>query len=312
MRKKILFYCPSQKNLAEELFLANPEIIVGQIDWHKFDDGFPNLKIFNSTGLSDTDVSFLADFSRVEEIFPQLAVIYALPSYGINSLKVFLPFFSTGTMDRVAEDGQIVTAKTLARLLSVIPPAASPPQVIIFDIHALQEQFYFSDQVRVHLVTAINLLLAPLKSEGKTAANTAIAFPDEGAYKRFKRYFDGYDLIICEKRRIDGKRVITIKEGDPKGKEVIIVDDLILTGGTLLECSKVLYEYGALSVGASATHPVFPKKNWNDFAKAGIKLYLTNSCPEIVAQIRDDRFQEPGDVEIVSLAPAIIDIIGNH
>ncbi len=310
MRKKILFYCPSQKDLAEELFLANPEIIVGQIDWLKFGDGFPNLKIFNSTELADTDVSFLADFSRVEEMFPQLAVIYALPSYGINSLKVFLPFFSTGTMDRVAEDGQIVTAKTLARLLSVIPPAACAPQVIIFDIHALQEQFYFSDQVRVHCVTAINLLLARLKSEGKTAANTAIAFPDEGAYKRFKRYFEGFSLIICEKRRIGSKRVVTIKEGDPKGKDVIIVDDLILTGGTLLECAKVLFAAGALSVGAYATHPVFPKKNWSDFAEDGIRLYLTNSCPEIVAQISNDfLLQEP---EIISLAPVIIDIIDNH
>jgi len=311
MRKRVLFYCPSQRKLAEELTSIGSRIEKGEVNWGKFDDGFPDLNVLNSESLPDTDVIFLADFYNGEEIFRQLAVIYALPSYGINSLRVMVPFFSTGTMDRVAETGQVVTAKTLARMLSVIPPAACPAQIIIFDIHALQEQFYFSDKVRVRCLTGIDLFMDHLQQEGKTKENTAIAFPDEGAYKRFARYFKGYDFIVCEKRHLPGGvREVKIKEGSAKGKAVVMVDDLILSGNTLLECAKVLFNDGALSVGAYATHGVFPKKNWQEFFKAGIKLYLTNSFPETLCLIDDDKPSE-ANLSVISLARVILgEIIG--
>jgi phosphoribosylpyrophosphate synthetase len=133
----------------------------------------------------------------------------------------------------------------------------------------------------------------------------SIAFPDEGAYKRFRQYFEGYDLIICEKRRQGKKRIITIKEGEPKGKRICMVDDLILSGATLLGCAEVLKNEGAVSVGAYATHAVFPSKNWQDFREAGVSLYLTDSCPVTIAEIRNDPAMQPEDMEVISLAPAI-------
>jgi len=292
--------------MARELASQNPQIILGEINWREFEDGFPNLKVVDPTALIDADAAFLADFSSATEIFRQLAVIYALPSYGLNSLKVFLLYFSTGTMDRISEYGEVVTAKTLARMLSVIPAAASSAQIIICDIHALQELHYFSDQVRVRHVTAIDLLLERLKSEKKDLAEYAIAFPDEGAYKRFHHYFAGYELIICEKRRLpDKRRVITIKEGSPDGQRVIVIDDLILSGNTLLECSKVLYEHGAVSVEVYSAHGVCPKESWRKFLAAGIKFYLTDSCPKTIAQISAVN-PKPEDFAVISLAPIIL------
>ena len=305
MRRKVLFACPGHKKLAEELTADGSSINLGKIQWGKFSDGFPNLKILDAESLIDNDVIFLADFPSGEEIFRQMAIISALPSYGINSLKVFLPFFSTGTMDRVIEEGQIVTAKTLARMLSAIPSAACPAQIIIFDIHALQEVFYFSDKVRVRHISGINLLLNLLEEEGKTRKNLVIAFPDEGAYKRFNSYFKNYDKIICEKRRENGKRIINIKEGNPKGKEILIVDDLILSGGTLLESAKVLMDNGALKISAYATHGVFPKKNWQTFFDNDINLYLSNSCPVTVNKIKD-KSGNKDSLKVISLGMAIM------
>ncbi|MEI6835452.1 MAG: phosphoribosyltransferase family protein [Candidatus Falkowbacteria bacterium] len=308
-RKKVLFACPSHEILAKDLSIMNPEIILGRIDWGKFDDGFPNLKVLNVLELNDADVIFLADFYNAEEIFRQLAVLYSLAAHSINSLKVFLPFFSTGTMDRIMEEGQVVTAKTLARMLSIIPPAAHPAQIIIFDIHALQEQFYFSDQVRVRHISAISLLLHQLRLEGKTKDSFAVAFPDEGAYKRFGQYFKEYDQIVCEKRRqIGGGRFITIKEGTVKGKEILIVDDIILSGNTLLECAKLLVKEGATFISTYATHGVFPKKNWNSFFDSGIDLYLSDSCPKTVNDITTHVAYSPapGTFKLISLAPIIM------
>jgi len=297
MKKTFIFYCPSQDKLAKDFCGQSSMFELGDISWKDFSDGFPNIMILNSRQLVNSDIIFLADFSCPKEIFRQLAVLYALPSYGIHSLKVVLPFFPTGTMDRAAQDGEIVTAKTLARMLSVIPMAECPTQIYIFDIHAQQEQFYFADTVRVRCMSAMNLLLNKLNCDD----NTAVAFPDEGAYKRFGCYFSRYHQIVCEKRRGEnGKRIITIKEGDPDGKRIFIVDDLIMSGGTILECAKVLDNFGAAKVSAYATHGVFPNKSWTKFVDANIHLYVTNSCPESISKI-DKTFIESGKITILSL-----------
>lgn len=76
--------------------------------------------------------------------FEQFAVITALPKLLPKSFKLFLPFFPTGTMERVSKLGEVATANSLARMLSTIPNCSKgPAQICIFDIHALQNQFYF-------------------------------------------------------------------------------------------------------------------------------------------------------------------------
>lgn len=89
-----------------------------------------------------------------------------------------------------------------------------------FDIHALVERFLFdSFQVNAELHTTLSLLNLP--------KDAVIAFPDDGADKRFHEAFPGHDRIICAKVREGEKRIITIKEGNPAGKDIVIVDDLI-------------------------------------------------------------------------------------
>ncbi len=71
----------------------------------------------------------------------------------------------------------------------------------------------------------------------------AVAFPDEGAFKRFKTLINnGMDIVVCGKIRDGNSRKITIHEGNVRGKRVIIIDDLVRSGGTLYECAKALLE----------------------------------------------------------------------
>ncbi|GFO01271.1 ribose-phosphate pyrophosphokinase 4-like, partial [Plakobranchus ocellatus] len=145
-------------------------------------------------------------------------------------------------MERVDAEGLIATAKTLATLLSAIPLSAKgPAQIIIYDIHALQERFYFSDNVIPRLETAVPLLQHELHGLEEQGEQLAFAFPDDGAYKRFHLLFpeDEDKLIVCAKRRVEGNsKVVTVKDGNPQGKHVVIIDDLVQTGGTLQECGK--------------------------------------------------------------------------
>lgn len=88
-------------------------------------------------------MAFLASFSSPGKIFEQLSVIYALPKLFVSSFTLVLPFFPTGTSERMEDEGDVATAFTLARILSNIPTSrGGPTSLVTFDIHALQV-FYF-------------------------------------------------------------------------------------------------------------------------------------------------------------------------
>ena len=157
------------------------------------------------------------------------------------------------------------------------------------------------------LVSAIPLLLEVLR---KRHANEkiAIAFPDEGSQKRFGRDFNSYPQIICSKVREGDKRVVKVKEGEAEGMHVFIVDDLVKTGGTLIECKNVLLVNKAASVSAWVTHAVFPQESWKRFTKTGPDqfrhFYTTDSCPTVSKVL-----QGKAPFEVLSLASSIANIV---
>jgi phosphoribosylpyrophosphate synthetase len=215
----ILFYAPEMHNLAKEIRLCSTKnpIELGDIEWHEFADKWPNIFIRNSEQIRNSHVLFLASLDNPLTIFGQISLLYHLPKYLCRSLKVLLPYFPTGTMERIQIQGEIATAYSLAQILSTIPLTRSgPSEIVIFDIHALQNQFYFSSNVIVRLESTVGLLLNELKSKEINNEKYAIAFPDDGAHKRFSSIFDNtnYPIVICSKvRQDDDKRMTTVKEG---------------------------------------------------------------------------------------------------
>ena len=233
--------------------------------FRKFNDGFPNLFVRDATRIRNRHVAFLASFQSPASIFEQLSIIYQLPRMFVGSFTLVLPYFPTGTAERVEAEGDVATAVTLARILSNIPLSrGGPTSVVIFDIHALQERFYFGDTVLPLFESGIPLLRARLAALPDRDRIT-IAYPDEGAWKRFHYQFGDYPEIICTKVRDGAKRIVRLKEGAPRGRHVVIVDDLVQSGGTLLECGKLLALTGASAVSAYATHGVFPQRSFEKF-----------------------------------------------
>ncbi|XP_067935670.1 uncharacterized protein [Watersipora subatra] len=277
------------------------------IKWEHFADGFPKLFIDNVKNLAGRDVIFIGSFHSPDAIFEQLSVIYAIPRYLARSVIFILPFFPTGTMERVDREGQIATAKTLATLLSNIPlTARGPTQIMLFDIHALQERFYFSDTVIPRLETAIPLLLRKLKMLPHKS-NISIAFPDDGAMKRFGDMFSDYKTIICAKVRNGDQRNVVVKDGDPSGQDIIIVDDLVQTGGTLIECAKACLSKGAKQISCFVTHAVFPNNSWSKFTHESQhqvrfeEFWITDSIPHSAEIVKHAPFQ------LLSLCDVIAD-----
>ncbi|CAM8951648.1 unnamed protein product [Rhodiola kirilowii] len=312
MKKEVLlFYCLESEELARKIALDSDHIKLQSINWRSFDDGFPNLFINNAHDIRGRHVAFLASFSSPAVIFEQLSVIFALPRLFVASFTLVLPFFPTGSFERMEEEGDVATAFTMARILSNIPVSrGGPTSLVIYDIHALQERFYFGDHVLPLFETGIPLLKQRLH-QLPDAENIVIAFPDDGAWKRFHKQLDHYPTVVCAKVREGDKRIVRIKEGNPSGCHVVIVDDLVQSGGTLIECQKVLAAHGATQVSAYVTHGVFPRSSWqrflpnqNGLERGFTHFWITDSCPHTVKAIAN---KAPFDV--LSLAGSIAEAL---
>jgi hypothetical protein len=225
--------------------------------------------------VAGTHVLFLASLLSNDVTLSQFSVLIVLLQSFIKSLTIVLPFYPVGTNERVDVEGKVATANTYAMLFSSLPSCGKPARLMIYDIHALQERFYFHGSIIPSLHSALPLLIPRLEARNITA----VAFPDDGAAKRFGHFFRrlGYDIIVCGKVRIGTKRIVTIQDGEPTGKRVVIIDDLAQTGGTLYEAGLQLKRHGALEVYAYVTHGVFPGESWKRFLYTSTHAQMDHS-----------------------------------
>ena len=308
-----LLSIPAMDGLSTELEGAGKGMFQrGKLDMGTFSDGTPKCMV-DTKSIAGKDVILLADYNlkgNGADWVATLGVIYALPRYGCTSLTVVLPFFPMGTMERVSVEGEIATAMTFTRMLSATPlTKRGPVNFVFYDIHALQNRFYFEDSVLPHLTTAIPLLKKEISSLTKNGKDIAIAFPDDGAKKRFGHEFVGeFPLIVCSKTRENNRRFLKITEGreDVKGKHVIVVDDLVQSGGTMINCKDLMLSEGAAAVSGYVTHGVFPRESWKKFLtenadRPWANFWMTNSIPASAKEISGAPFK------ILSLSDCLVD-----
>ena len=295
--------------LARRMEEAHPDrFTFHPTQWKKFPDGTDEIEIggFHPRNLiSGEHVLFLASFHNNDVTLSQFQVMICLLQSFIESLTVVLPFSPVGTMERVVKEGQVATAATYAHMFSSLPNCGRPTRLMVYDLHTLQNRFYLHGNAVASLQTAIPLLKRRLQHSNIDC----IAFPDDGAAKRFGALFAAHmDLVVCGKTRGEGDaRTVVIQDGEAKGKHIVIVDDLVQTGGTLYETGKVLKEAGAASVNAFVSHAVFPGQSWKRFNKGGDracfdKFWVTNSIPTVT----DELPVEDGVFEILDLMDLII------
>jgi phosphoribosylpyrophosphate synthetase len=313
---------PAQEALAHKLVdYDSKKFTFHPTKWCKFKDGTDNIEVggfYPQNKIRGQNVIFLASFHDNDSTLSQFHVLEMLCESFVESMTVVLPYYPTGTMERVVQEGQVATANTLARLLSNLPRVGKPVRVMTYDLHTLQNRFYLSGNALATLHTATPLLCKALNNPstycGKrgTQPINCLAFPDEGACKRFKCLFEpefpNWPVITCGKVRDGETRIVKIQDFEPKGltgkirwqdgifsedgtsnpKDLhcIIIDDLVQTGGTLVECAKAIRAAGASSVSAFVTHAVFPGDCWGRFMNQSDgqngpfeHFFITNSNP---------------------------------
>lgn len=289
---------PAAERMARAIEELSPERFhFHETSWDKFPDGTDKIVVggFQPRNMiSGEHVLFLASFHSNDVTLSQFQVIVMLLQSFIASLTIVLPFYPTGTMERVVHEGEVATANTYAQLFSSLPSCGNPTRLMVYDLHTLQNRFYLHGTCIASLHTTIPVLLSELRAAGITT----VAFPDDGAAKRFRHLFPSdFDFVICGKVRDGDDRVVTVQDGDPSGKTVVVVDDLVQTGGTLYECGLALKRLGAAHTCAFVAHAVFPQDAWRRFLRGGDRdvfqtFYVTNTIPTTTDRLpKDDVFK---------------------
>lgn len=206
-------------------------------------------------------------------------LIYAdsLRRASARRMTAVIPYFGYARQDRKDKGRTPITAKLVANLITT----AGYHRVLALDLHAAQLQGFF-DLPMDHLAAAsvFNEYFAPRREE---LGDLAVASPDVGNVKVASKYAEllGGELVIVHKQRHSGTEVSsTAIVGDVKNKTVLMVDDMISTGGTVCEAARVVMDHGAKTVIAAATHAVMVGQSVERLAKSPIsKIVVTDSVP---------------------------------
>lgn len=190
-------------------------------------------------------------FPNSDNLMELLLMIDAAKRASAKSIVAVIPYFGWARQDRKDKPRVSIGAKLVADLLSV----AGIDRLITMDLHADQIQGFFD--VPVDHLYASAVFIPYIQS--LNLENLVIATPDVGGSKRASTYskYLGVPLVLCNKSRVKANEVASMQIiGDVKGKNVIVVDDMVDTAGTITKAADIMKETGALSVRAIATHCV--------------------------------------------------------
>jgi len=248
---------------------------LAHIEVNKFSDGEINVIIPESVRGEDVFVIQPTCAPANDNLMELLIIVDALKRSSAGNINAVVPYFGYARQDKKAAPRVPITAKLVADMLET----AGVQRVITIDLHASQIQGFFNIPVD-HLVGA-SLFVEYIKN--KNLKNPIIASPDVGGVARARGYAEklGFGLVIVDKKRekANVSEVMNII-GDVTGRDVIILDDMVDTAGTLTKAADALKSKGAISVMACCTHGVLSGPAFNRITDSALdELVITDTIP---------------------------------
>ncbi len=245
----LVFSGTSTRYLAEKI-CASLGCPLGNLLVTKFSDG--EFAVSYEESIRGRDVFLVqSTFPNSDNLMELLLMIDAAKRASARHVIAVIPYFGWARQDRKDKPRVSIGAKLVADLLSV----AGIDRLITMDLHADQIQGFFN--VPVDHLYASNILLPYV--QGLHLKDLVVASPDVGGSKRANTYakYLGCPLVLCNKTRARANVVATMQIiGDVKDKNVVIVDDMVDTAGTITKAANIMIEAGAKSVRACASHCV--------------------------------------------------------
>lgn len=223
---------------------------MGNMQVTRFSDG--EFEICFEESIRGKDVFLVqSTFPNADNLMELLLMVDAAKRASAHTVNAVIPYFGWARQDRKSKPRVSIAAKLVADLLSV----AGVTSVLTMDLHADQEQGFFN--VPVNHLYASSIFIPYIKS--LNLKNLCIASPDVGGSKRASTYakFFNCPLVMCNKSRVKANEVATMQViGDVKGYDVVIIDDMVDTAGSITKAAQLLKDQGANSVRAIASHCV--------------------------------------------------------
>ena len=274
----------------------------GSIEYRDFPDGEHYYRI--TTPVQGRDVVLLGGTGSDSELMELYDLACGLVDQGVHRLKVIIPYFGCSTMERAVKSGEIITAKNRARILSSIPSPGSGLEIDMLELHVDSTTCYFEGGVRSKHISATSIILDMVRSlsaDGKFV----LASTDAGRAKQVEKLANmlGVPASFVFKRRLDsGSTEVTAVSAGVEGQHVIIYDDMIRTGGSLVGAATAYRSAGASRISVVSTHGIFAGGAIDKLRACGLidKIVVTDS--HINAQRLEiaDKF-----VEVFSITPVL-------
>jgi ribose-phosphate pyrophosphokinase len=298
----VLFATKPYQYLAQRLLDAAPAALeAGVLTIRDFPDGEHYHCIDTSVrGRHVWVVGGTTDDAATMELFD---IAQGCVQYGAFSLTIIIPYFGYSTMERSVAEGEIVKAKNRALLFSSIPRTPLGNRIILFDLHAEGIPYYFDSNVQPHHIycEALHAANAGSLANGESFV---LAATDAGRAKWVESMANkmGVQGAFIYKRRHSAEETeVLAVNANVQGSHVIIYDDMIRTGGSLLEAAKAYRQEGAARISVLTTHGLFTANAMGRISSSGIieKIIALDTHPAAV------HLQHPL-LEVRSVAPLII------
>jgi len=286
----------ANKSLAEEICLYLG-ISLGKIEVSGFSDGEIFVKILENVRGTDTFLIQPTCPPVNQHLMELLLITDALKRSSARRITAVIPYYGYARQDRKTEPRVPISAKVVANLITT----AGASRVLVIDLHVGQIQGFFDIPVD-HLFAAPVLIDYIKKME---LSDLTIVSPDPGGVERARAFAKRLEasLAIVDKRRPD-KNVSQVMNivGDVNKRNVVILDDMIDTGGTIIKAVEAIKERGAQKVLACCTHPVFSK----DAAKKLQNSLLDEVIVTNTVSLKDN---QPNKIKVLSIAPLLAEAI---
>ena len=269
------------------------DIELCDVEVGRFSDG--EIRININENIRGKDVFIIQPtLPPADNLLELLILIDACYRASANRITAVIPYYGYARQDRKDQPRVPITAKLVANLIET----AGAHRVLALELHAAQIQGFFDIQVD-------NLFAAPVMLEyikGKNFKDLAVVSPDVGGIKMGRAFAKrlNANLAIVDKRRTgaDESEVMSVI-GEVAGSDIIILDDIISTAGTITQAAQVLKDAGAGRIMAMATHPVFSGKALKKLEKSCIEeTVVTNSIPFTNSG-------ECGKIKVLDVAPLL-------
>ena len=289
-----IFACRQSRDLAEKIAECYG-LELGNVEISNFSDGeFQPALVESVRGRRVFIIG--STFPNADNLMEMLLMLDAAKRASARHITAVIPYFGYARQDRKDRPRVAIGAKLVANLLQ----AAGATRIMTMDLHADQIQGFFEKPVD-HLY-ASTIFLPYLKDLNLT--NVTVASPDMGGSKRayaYSKYLES-DVVICYKQRLKANVIDTMELiGEVEGRHVILVDDMIDTGGTLTKAADLMIEKGALSVRAVCTHPILSGEAYDRIEKSKLlELIVSDTIPLKRASSK---------IKVVTCAPLFADVM---